>query len=83
MHPHVLTHARALWGCPPFGPLLGGGGGHFAFVKHFSGGGGGLENYLGAGLDSGVWEGVLFFVSHVHFYSIFLLLDCPSAPMKL
>ena len=50
------------------------GGGRFAFVKHFSGGG--LRTTLGGvGLDSGVWEGVLFFVSQVHFYLIFLLLD--------
>ena len=53
---------------------LGWGGGRFAFVKHFSGGV--LRTTLGGGgLNSGVREGVLFFVSQAHFYSIFLLLD--------
>ena len=50
-------------------PLVGGGG-RFAFVEHFSEGG--LITTLGGGgLSSGVKEGVLFFVSQVHFYSIF------------
>ena len=46
------------------------GGGVFAFVTHFSGGGGGageLPGVAGGGLNSGVREGVLFFVSQVVF----------------
>ena len=53
------------------------GGGGFAFVTHVSGGGG-LENYLGGGLDSGVWEGVLFFASQVVFCWILLMLMSKS-----
>ena len=71
MHAHTLTQARALWGCPPFKPLVGGGG--FAFVTHFLGGG--LRTTLGGGgLDSGVWVGVLFFLSQVVFSWILLML---------
>ena len=33
-----------------------------------------LENYLGGGLDSGVWEGVLFFVSQVVLSWILMML---------
>ena len=44
-----------------------GGGGVFAFVIHFSGGGASELPWGGGGLNSGVWEGVLFFVSNVHF----------------
>ena len=47
MHAHILTLARALWGCPPFKRWLGGGGGIFAFVTHFSGGA--LRTTLGGG----------------------------------
>ena len=57
-------------GLPSLQALVGWGGA-FAFATHFSGGG--LENYLGrggGGLTSGVWEGVLFFVSQVVFYWI-------------
>ena len=74
MHAHTLTQARALGGCLAFKPLVGGGGG-FAFVTHFSGGG--LRTTLGGGgggLDSGVWEGVLFFVSQVVFSWILMML---------
>ena len=59
-------------GVPCLQALRGGG---FAFVTHFSGGGGGLDNYLGGGgSDSGVWEGVLFFASQVVFCWILLML---------
>ena len=51
----------------------GGGGGTLLLFIIFRGGG--WRTTLGGGLDSGVWEGVLFFVSQVDFYSIFLLLD--------
>ena len=44
----------------------------FAFVTYFQGGG--VENYLGGGLDSGVWDAVLFFVSQVVFPWILLML---------
>ena len=63
MHAHTLTQARALWGCPPFKPLVGGG----ALLLSHIFQGGGVENSLGEGLYSGVWEGVVFFVSQVVF----------------
>ena len=53
-------------GLPSLQALVGGG--VFAFVTHFSGGRGASELPLGGGgLNSGVWEGFLFFVSQVHF----------------
>ena len=69
VHAHILTRARALWGCPPFKRWLGGGG-RLCFCHTFFrwglrttlGGGG------GGGLNSEVWEGVLFFVSQVVIY---------------
>ena len=77
---HAHTHARTNFhigtstvGLPSLQAL--GWGGGFAFVKHFSKGGGGLRTTLEGGVNSGVKEGVLFVVSQVHFYSIFLLLD--------
>ena len=81
-HTHKHTHARTHFdigtgtvGLPSL-QTLGWGGGALCLCQTFFGGGGsGLENYLGGGSNSGVREGVLFFVSQVHFYSIFLLLD--------
>ena len=60
-------------------------GGVFVFVTHLSGGG--LENYLGrggggGGLNSGVWEGVLFFVSQVVFIG-FCGFQLPNYNFKL
>ena len=54
------------------------GGGASLLVSHIFQGGGGVENYLGwggggRGFNSGVWEGVLFFVSQVVFYEELLL----------
>ena len=57
-------------GVPSLQALSGGGG--LCFCHTFFRGG--LENYLGGGLDSGVWEGVLFFVSQVVFSWILLML---------
>ena len=55
-------------------------GGHLCLCHTFFRGGGGLENYLGlgAGSESGVWEGVLFFVSAVVFcgFCAFHLTNC-------
>ena len=54
-------------GLPSLQALVGGGCGCFC-LTFFRGG---LENYLGGGgLNSGVWDGVLLFVSQVFFYWI-------------
>ena len=45
MHAHILTWARALWGCPPFKRWLGGRA-SLLLSHSFHGG---LENYLGGG----------------------------------
>ena len=49
-------------------------GGALLLSHIFRGGGGGLENYLGGGLDLGVLEGVVFFVSQVVFSRILMML---------
>ena len=51
-------------------------GGRALLLSHIFQGGGGLENYLGwwGGLDSGVGEGVPFFVLQVVFCWILLML---------
>ena len=52
-------------GLPSLQALVGGGGASLLLSHIFQGG---LENYLGGGgLDLGVWEGVLFFISKVVF----------------
>ena len=53
-------------GLPSLQALVGGGRGLYLCHTFFRGG---LENYLGCGggLNSGFWEGVLFFVSQVLF----------------
>ena len=77
MHAHTLTQARALWGCPPFKPLVGGGGGGLCFCHTFfrgRGGGGGLTTTFGGGVGLRGLEGVLFFASQVVFCWILLML---------
>ena len=59
-------------GLPSLQALVGGG--VLLLLSHIFQGG--LENYLGrggGGLNSGVWEGVLLFVSQVFFYWILLV----------
>ena len=69
-------------GLPSLQALVGGGGGVVAFVTHFQEG---LENYLGrgGGLNSGVWEGVLFFVSQVVFIGFFFYIRLTNCNFKL
>ena len=72
-HTHTHTHARTHFdvgtgtvGLPSLQALVGGE--RLCLCHTFFRGG--LENYLGCGgggLNSGVWEGVLFFVSQVVF----------------
>ena len=79
-HPctHTFLHRHGHCGAALPSSVRWGGGGVFAFVTHFLWGG--LGTILGGGgLKSGVWEGVLFFVSQVVFYWIFVVLDCRTA----
>ena len=54
---------------------LGWGGGGTLLLSNIFQGRGGWGTTFGGVLNSGVWQGVLFFVSQVHFFSIFMLLD--------
>ena len=71
-------------GLPSLQALVGGGGCRCFCHTFFRGG---LENYLGrgggGGLNSGVWEGVLLFVSQVFFFIGFCGLDLPNCNFKL
>ena len=73
-HTHARTHfdiGTGTVGVPYLQPLSGGGG--LCFCHTFFSGG--LENYVGGGgMDSGVWESVLFFISQVVFSWILLML---------
>ena len=79
-HTRARTHAHTHFdiGTGTVGLLclqaLSWGGGLCFCHTFFGGGGGGLRTTLGGGLDSGVWEGVLFFASQVVFCCIFLML---------
>ena len=56
-------------GLPSLQALVGRGGGASLLSSHIfhSGGGGFTTTCRGGGLNSRVWEGVLFCVAHVHF----------------